>query len=60
MYAVDLPYHGRSFPPDNALPGEHDLTEDKYIDFIRIFIKALKLKSKPVVCGASSTVLDTP
>jgi hypothetical protein len=29
MYAVDLPYHGRSFPPDNAYPGQHALSEDK-------------------------------
>jgi pimeloyl-ACP methyl ester carboxylesterase len=52
MVAFDLPAHGRSFPPTDAMPGEHSLTEDMYIGIIAAVIKKLGLK-RPIVCGAS-------
>jgi pimeloyl-ACP methyl ester carboxylesterase len=52
MYAFDLPAHGRSFPGQHYVPGNHTNTEDSYVGCIREVIKALKL-NKPIVCGAS-------
>jgi len=52
MYAFDLPAHGRSFPGQHYVPGNHTNTEDSYVGCIKEVIKALKL-NKPIVCGAS-------
>lgn len=52
MYAFDLPAHGRSFPGENHLPGNHTNTEDAYVGCIREFVKVLKL-DRPIICGAS-------
>ncbi|KAK1922506.1 Alpha/Beta hydrolase protein [Papiliotrema laurentii] len=52
MTVVDLPSHGRSFPPYNSLPGAHFNSEDRYIEFISAVIRHLKL-NKTIVCGAS-------
>ena len=52
MIAFDLPGHGRSFPSETQIPGQHKNSEDAYVGCIREVIKALKL-NKPIVCGAS-------
>lgn len=52
MIAVDLPGHGRSFPPRDYVPGTHTNTEDAYVGFIAAVVKELGLK-RPIVCGAS-------
>jgi hypothetical protein len=52
MIAFDLPSHGRSFPSEYQLPGQHTNNEDSYVGCITEVIKALKLH-RPIVCGAS-------
>jgi alpha/beta hydrolase fold len=52
MTVIDLPGHGRSFPSENQIPGQHANSEDSYVGCIRAVIEALGLK-KPIVCGAS-------
>jgi hypothetical protein len=52
MIAFDLPGHGRSFPAEYQIPGQHTNNEDSYVGCIKEVIKALKL-NKPIICGAS-------
>lgn len=56
VYAFDLPWHGRSFPPmDDATDwrdGEYRLTTDQYADYIVAFADVLDL-SDPVALGCS-------
>lgn len=52
MFAFDLPAHGRSFPGNNHIPGNHTTNEEAYVGAIREFVKVLKL-NKPIICGAS-------
>lgn len=52
MIAFDLPAHGRSFPGQHYVPGNHTNTEDSYVGCIKEVVKALKL-NKPIICGAS-------
>lgn len=52
MTVFDLPSHGRSFPPYDSVPGDHFMSEDKYIEVIAAMIKRLGL-NKTIVCGAS-------
>lgn len=52
MVAFDLPWHGRSFPPPGALPGEYSLTTDRYAETVMAVVDALGLRD-PVVLGAS-------
>jgi pimeloyl-ACP methyl ester carboxylesterase len=52
MVAFDLPWHGRSPPPSNAIPGSWRLNTDLYVDVIMGFIAAAGLR-KPIVLGAS-------
>jgi len=52
VIAFDLPYHGRSNPPDRWWLKKYLLTTDEYIAFIRAFWIALGL-DRPVVIGCS-------
>lgn len=52
VLAFDLPYHGRSTPPDQWWLRKYQLTAQGYADVIRAFWQALGLV-KPVVMGCS-------
>lgn len=52
VLAFDLPYHGRSTPPDQWWLRKYQLTAQAYADTIRAFWQALGLV-KPVVMGCS-------
>lgn len=52
VLAFDLPYHGRSSPPDQWWLRKYQLTAQAYADAIRAFWQALGLV-KPVVMGCS-------
>ncbi|MGF1472136.1 MAG: alpha/beta fold hydrolase [Rubrobacteraceae bacterium] len=50
--AFDLPYHGRTLPPEGWWEKEYLLTTDDYSDFVMTFIRELGLE-QPVVLGCS-------
>ena len=52
MVAFDLPWHGKSLPPEGAPIGEWDLTTDRYVAAIEAVIAALGLH-RPVLLGSS-------
>lgn len=52
MVAFDLPWHGKSPPPDAAIAGSWRLNTDLYVDLVMGFIAATGLV-KPIVLGAS-------
>lgn len=52
VLAFDLPWHGKSTPPDGWHREEYRLTVGSYVEVIRSFCKALDL-NKPVVLGCS-------
>jgi pimeloyl-ACP methyl ester carboxylesterase len=52
LVAFDLPWHGKSPPPEGAIPGSWRLNTDLYVDLIMGFIAAARL-DKPVALGAS-------
>jgi pimeloyl-ACP methyl ester carboxylesterase len=52
LIAFDLPWHGKSPPPDGAVPGSWRLDTDLYIDLIMGFIAAAGL-DQPIALGAS-------
>ena len=52
VIAFDLPYHGRSNPPDNWWLQKYQLTTECYLGLIRDFWRALDLE-RPVVLGCS-------
>lgn len=52
VIAFDLPYHGRSNPPDGWWLKKYHLTEQRYLALIREFWRALGLE-RPVVMGCS-------
>jgi pimeloyl-ACP methyl ester carboxylesterase len=52
LIAFDLPWHGKSPPPEGAIPGSWRLNTDLYVDLIMGFIAAAGLE-KPVALGAS-------
>lgn len=52
VIAFDLPYHGRSMPPDQWWLQSYRLTTDWYVATIKAFVEALKLE-RPVVMGCS-------
>ena len=52
VIAFDLPYHGRSTPPDGWWLKKYRLTTDSYIEMIRGVWRALELE-RPVVMGCS-------
>jgi pimeloyl-ACP methyl ester carboxylesterase len=52
LVAFDLPWHGKSTPPDGWQDDDYCLTTDAYIEAIRTVCSALDLE-KPVVLGCS-------
>jgi pimeloyl-ACP methyl ester carboxylesterase len=52
LVAFDLPWHGRSQPPDGAIAGSWRLNTDLYVELIMGFVAAAKLE-QPIVLGAS-------
>ena len=52
VLAFDLPWHGKSAPPEGWEREEYRLTTRAYIEAIRVFCAALEL-TRPVVLGCS-------
>ncbi|HVM77878.1 MAG TPA: alpha/beta hydrolase [Stellaceae bacterium] len=52
VIAFDMPWHGKSTPPDGWEREEYRLTTESYTEAIRTFCAALELE-KPVVLGCS-------
>jgi pimeloyl-ACP methyl ester carboxylesterase len=52
LIAFDLPWHGKSPPPEGAIPGSWRLNTDLYVDLIMGFVAAAGLV-KPIALGAS-------
>lgn len=52
VVAFDLPWHGRSLPPDGWWTEEYMLTTDRYVAIVEDFCDALGLE-RPVVLGCS-------
>jgi pimeloyl-ACP methyl ester carboxylesterase len=52
IIAFDMPWHGKSNPPDSRYGTEYRLTTESYTRTIRAFCQALKL-DRPVVMGCS-------
>ncbi|WP_428489383.1 alpha/beta fold hydrolase [Rhodopila sp.] len=52
LVAFDLPWHGKSPPPDAAVPGSWRLNTDLYVELIMGFIAAARL-DRPIALGAS-------
>jgi pimeloyl-ACP methyl ester carboxylesterase len=52
VIAFDMPWHGKSYPPEGWQTCEYELTTALYVDTIRAFCAALEL-DKPVVMGCS-------
>ena len=48
----DMPWHGKSSPPEGFQDEEYLLTTDSYVEFVMTFIGALRL-DHPVVMGCS-------
>lgn len=52
VIAFDLPWHGRSLPPDGWWERDYRLTTERYVLTVMAFIRALGLH-RPVVLGCS-------
>ncbi|HYZ22125.1 MAG TPA: alpha/beta hydrolase [Rhodopila sp.] len=52
LVAFDLPWHGKSLPPEGAVPGSWRLNTDLYVALIMGFVAAAKLE-RPIALGAS-------
>jgi pimeloyl-ACP methyl ester carboxylesterase len=52
LVAFDLPWHGKSPPPEGAIPGSWRLNTDLYVELIMEFAAAAGL-DKPIALGAS-------
>ena len=52
VLAFDMPWHGKSYPPEGASGREYRLTTDLYVASVRAFCAALELE-RPVVMGCS-------
>jgi len=52
MVAFDLPWHGKSLPPEGGVPGEWSLNTDRYVACIEAAIAGLGLE-RPVLMGSS-------
>ncbi|MGE0224216.1 MAG: alpha/beta fold hydrolase [Acetobacteraceae bacterium] len=52
LIAFDLPWHGKSLPPEGAVPGSWRLNTDLYVKLIMGFAAAAGL-DRPVALGAS-------
>ena len=48
----DMPWHGKSSPPEGFQDEEYLLTTDSYVEFVMTFVEALVLEN-PVVMGCS-------
>lgn len=52
LISFDLPWHGKSPPPEGAVPGSWRLNTDLYVELIMGFVAAAGL-DKPIALGAS-------
>jgi pimeloyl-ACP methyl ester carboxylesterase len=52
LVSFDLPWHGKSPPPEGAIPGSWRLNTELYVDLVMGFVAAAKL-DRPIVLGAS-------
>jgi pimeloyl-ACP methyl ester carboxylesterase len=52
MTAFDLPWHGKSLPPEGGIPGEWRLNTDRYVACIEAAIAGIGLE-RPVLMGSS-------
>ncbi|MBI1396996.1 MAG: alpha/beta fold hydrolase [Betaproteobacteria bacterium] len=52
VLAFDLPWHGKSYPPEGCHDEEYLLTTERYVATVRAFCAALGL-DRPVVMGCS-------
>ena len=52
ILAFDLPYHGRSLPPEGWWEKEYLLTREAYVGTIMAFVRSMEL-TQPVVLGCS-------
>jgi pimeloyl-ACP methyl ester carboxylesterase len=52
LVSFDLPWHGKSPPPEGAIPGSWRLNTDLYVELIMAFAAAVKL-DRPIALGAS-------
>lgn len=52
VVAFDLPWHGRSLPPDGWWKRDYRLTVDDYVDIVMAVVAALDLRD-PVMLGCS-------
>ena len=52
VVVFDMPWHGKSSPPEGWQDEEYKLTTDSYVDLVMTVSKALELES-PVVTGCS-------
>jgi pimeloyl-ACP methyl ester carboxylesterase len=52
VIAFDMPWHGRSLPPDGAWDRRYVLTRQFYLDFVQAFCAALEL-DRPALLGCS-------
>jgi pimeloyl-ACP methyl ester carboxylesterase len=52
MIAVDMPWHGKSLPPEGFQTEEYLLTTEAYIETVLAMVEALGLE-KPVLAGCS-------
>jgi len=52
VIAFDLPWHGKSYPPEGWAPGEYLLTTARYVQIILAFCDALAL-NRPALIGCS-------
>ena len=52
VIAFDMPWHGKSYPPEGEYDTEYRLTTERYVDTVRAFCRAMDLQ-RPVVMGCS-------
>lgn len=52
VIAFDMPWHGKSYPPDGAQARGYTLTTERYVATVRAVSQALQL-DRPVVMGCS-------
>ncbi|MDR3537220.1 MAG: alpha/beta hydrolase [Acetobacteraceae bacterium] len=52
LVSFDMPWHGKSPPPEGAIPGSWRLNTNLYVDLIMGFVAAAGL-DRPIVLGAS-------
>lgn len=52
VIAFDLPWHGKSYPPEGAYGEEYQLTTERYVASVRAFCAAIGV-TRPVVMGCS-------